>query len=81
MNYHLVIQEERRKSTEDEPRELAIPISTSDEGGVLVSKQLHIITNTLPQDSEQILYSATEDGTIIKNEIGELNMKYAGWSN
>jgi len=91
MNYHIIIAKERRHSTEDDPRELAIAISNPVEEVVAPVKskksakvpftgQLHTLATALPEDSAQLLYVAAEDGIVIKNLVGEVNMLYLGWS-
>ena len=89
MNYHVVIKTERRVSTPDKPRELALPISSTTlnaDGTTTVSApQLHTMgaSVTTPIDAN-ILYAASWDGTspwitVLKGQISDLKMAYLGW--
>ena len=75
MNYHVMIAEERRVSTDLKPRELA----TQCEG------QLHTMGASVSSPIDQnILYAASWDGTspyivLLKGQISDLKMAYAGW--
>lgn len=78
MSYHIIIAEERRVSTEEQPRELAIPMSSAVATGNTVEtpmgvqqefvagpQQLHSLTSaTLPDDfsDHQFVMVAEWDG-------------------
>lgn len=73
--FHVMIQTERRVSTQDKPRELAIQIKG----------QLHTIGVSVSDlTNPQILYAASWNGTsptviLIKDSIADLKMSYLGW--
>ena len=75
MNYHVMIQTERRVSTPDKPRELALPIQG----------QLHTMGASVATPiNANILYAASWDGTspwitVLKGQISDLKMGYSGW--
>lgn len=61
MTYHIIIQQERRVSTEEQPRELALSISTSKPTGNIVNDmpehvvdrtQLHTITGATLSETD-----------------------------
>ncbi len=69
MNYHVVIQTERRKA----PRELALSIQG----------QLHTMGTGI-NDMTNVVYAASWDGispwiVVLKGNIADLKMAYAGW--
>jgi len=75
MNYHVIIKTERRVSTPDKPRELALPVQ-----GQLNTMGASVTT---PIDAN-ILYAASWDDTspwivVITGTIASLTMAYAGW--
>lgn len=73
MNYHVVIKTERRVSTPEKPRQLALSI-----GGQLHTMGASVI------DLTNVNYAASWDGispwiVVITGTIASLKMAYAGW--
>lgn len=74
MTYHVIIAQERRASTPENPRQLAIN----------VQDQLHSMGELLSGKNPNILYAAEWDGVspyviVLKGDIADLKMAYAGW--
>ena len=73
MNYHVVIKAERRVSTPDKPRELALSING----------QLHMM-GISASDLTNLNYAASWDGVspwivVTAGKISDLTRAYAGW--
>lgn len=76
MNYHIVIQQERRVSTDAAPRQLAFRIG---------NLQLHTMGESVADlTSPQIVYAATWDLVspyivVLKGDNSALKMRFAEW--
>ena len=92
--FHVVIATESRVSTDANPRQLSIPVSTFTQTGIdangmptgtTSAPQLHNMGDSiLDITSPQILYAATWDGVspwivILKGDNSAVTMRYAGW--
>ena len=84
---HAIIKAERRVSTKENPRQLALAIDTStrdSKGKVLVAKeQLHTMGERI-DDASNITYAAEWDGkapyvVVTVGNLADIKMAYMGW--
>jgi hypothetical protein len=85
---HLILIEERRVSTPEKPRELAIQVTSFlpqvSQGKEAISTltQLHMLSEVIAFDN--VIYAAEWDGvspylTVLIGDVKDVNMTYAGW--
>ena len=87
---HLILIEERRVSTPEKPRELAIQVTSflpqvsqgKEDEAISTVTQLHMLSEVIAFDN--VIYAAEWDGvspylTVLIGDVKDINMTYAGW--